>query len=191
MCELEHWWTDKDTNWRQSSYRDHPMFNRTINFLDYSVHHKYHVVKYFLLSEYIVIRYRGLVQCTIHKHISSLQQCNQRDRCKTSAIVIWSPPSLCWSCWLRHPSPHIERGFCCRDIHKVMFAKTIKSVYKILTELQNFLLRPKGMKSIDNKVRRSVSCYQIIITIRKLKMMLLLWAPSPWWRCWNSKALDG
>ena len=35
-----------------------------------------------------------------------------------------------------------------------MFAKTIRSVYKILTELQNFLLRPKGMKSIDNKVIR-------------------------------------
>ena len=78
----------------------------------------------------------------------------QSKRCKTPAIVIWSPPSLCWSCWLRHPSSHIERGFCCRDIHKVMFAKTIRSVYKILTELQNFLLRPKGMKSIDNKVIR-------------------------------------
>ena len=34
-------------------------------------------------------------------------------------------PKPCWSCWLRHPRCLIEPGFCCRGIHKVMFAKTI------------------------------------------------------------------
>ena len=45
--------------------------------------------------------------------------------------------------------------------------KPFRSVYKILSELQNFLLSPRhqGMKSIDDTLKWSVDCNQIIIPI--------------------------